>query len=49
MGVGIFNVQGFERQNKEIKFNVQHKCNNRQNICCQSMKQLQLSYENKVV
>ena len=40
VGVGIFNMQGFERRNKESKNCMKRFCNHRGNVCVSNMKRL---------
>ena len=45
-GVGIFTMQGFERRNKESKFILQHRTNNKGNIIIQNLINLFAQFHN---
>ena len=49
LGVGIFTMQGFERRNKESKFTLQHRTNNKGNVIIQNLVKLFGSFYNTTV
>ena len=44
VGIGIFNMQGFERRNKESKVKVKNSSNGRGNVLIHNMKRLYLDF-----
>jgi hypothetical protein len=49
LGVGIFNMHGFERRNKESKFTLGHHTNNKGNVIIQNLVKLFGSFYNTTV
>lgn len=48
LGVGIFNMQGFERRNKESKNCMKRFCNNKGNIVVNNLKRVHDIFEHKI-
>ena len=44
VGVGLFNMQGFERRNKESKVKVKNSSNGRGNVLIHNMKKLYIDF-----